>query len=797
MRPVRLLFVLAFALACDATNGEPGSPTRADAGPAFQDPALKAAIAVDPTLRSANDAIATGHPWRATVLLAPDLRDPKRRSPAHTLLAARAAAGWNGWSEVERLLATEAWVDSLYSGEAAELLARAALERGDDGAALSRAAEAVRVAPGGKTRAERQTLLARALDRAKSPDSAAPAYASAAAGLPSIADWLLLRAAGSERDAGARARIYRRIRAPVARSRVAWTEAQARERFGDYPGAAERFAALGSTVQSMRLRLAVAQDSASRARIRAALIALIRARNGTPDARLAADVVDAAFKVLSPAEELTVARSAAVSGPPQRAIVGFERALSEPAIVLPADRLLYAQVLARAGRRNDAMTALAAVAGPLAGPALYQRARIQLTSGSPLSARATLRNVAARFAGDASSAAPALYLLADLATDDGKAAQARETFRTLYRAYPTSALADDARFRAALIAFAAGNPRAAAVELDSLVALYPSAPEAAPARYWSGRAWAAAGKKSAATDRWRAVLAQQQGSYYGFLSARRLGVKSWAPPARAGGVPRMHAVDDAIARAALLRRLGMDAEVRFELDALERDAPASKERMLATAYAFLADEQLSRAIRLGTRLVGEGERDASVYRLIYPVVDQEEIARAARAKALDPALVAALIRQESEFNPHALSVAGARGLMQLLPAVGEEIARGLGYPVWNASLLFDADVNLQLGVMHLSAFARRYGTVPMMLAAYNAGGARVARWSAKTGAADPELFAEQIPFVETRDYVRIVQRNAVMYRALYPWKLTNPARAGSPTPSSSAAAGTDARRTPP
>jgi soluble lytic murein transglycosylase len=96
------------------------------------------------------------------------------------------------------------------------------------------------------------------------------------------------------------------------------------------------------------------------------------------------------------------------------------------------------------------------------------------------------------------------------------------------------------------------------------------------------------------------------------------------------------------------------------------------------------------------------------------------------------------------------------------------MARSTRYPVWSPSLLFDPDVNLQLGTTHLAAATRQYSDVVKVLAAYNAGNSRVERWSAKASASkDPETFAEQIPFVETRDYVRIVQRNAEMYRVLY------------------------------
>ncbi|MGH7616258.1 MAG: lytic transglycosylase domain-containing protein, partial [Gemmatimonadaceae bacterium] len=220
---------------------------------------------------------------------------------------------------------------------------------------------------------------------------------------------------------------------------------------------------------------------------------------------------------------------------------------------------------------------------------------------------------------------------------------------------------------------------------------------------------------------------------------------------------------------ALLERLGMDAEARLEYDALDEAATKNPERAPATAIAFAEHGQTARAIRIAQRLVDGGRRDAATYRLLFPILDQDELSRDAKARGLDPALVAGVIRQESSFNPRAVSVAGARGLMQLLPSVGQDVSRSLAFAMWYPALLLDPDANLQLGTAHLASYVKQYGALPRVLAAYNAGGSRVTRWTTKAGTADPELFAERIPFAETRDYVRLVQRNAQVYRALYGW----------------------------
>jgi soluble lytic murein transglycosylase len=153
---------------------------------------------------------------------------------------------------------------------------------------------------------------------------------------------------------------------------------------------------------------------------------------------------------------------------------------------------------------------------------------------------------------------------------------------------------------------------------------------------------------------------------------------------------------------------------------------------------------------------------------VYPIVHREAIILESRRRNLDPALVAAIIRQESGFNPRATSGAGARGLMQMMPSVGRAVARSIDIPEWRPELLYQPDINLQLGIRHLEAFISRY-EAPYALAAYNAGESRLVRWLRRPGARDPELFVERIPFTETRDYVRIVLRNRAMYRALYTW----------------------------
>ncbi|MGH7498455.1 MAG: transglycosylase SLT domain-containing protein [Gemmatimonadales bacterium] len=729
-----------------------------------------APITDDSILAQARAALNRGRPWQASRLVAAIIGDSGRRTPTAVYLAATAASRWGGWPEVARLLTGEPWLDSLYEGRGRLLLARAALEQHADSLALSQAMAAP-PATDDSIEGERLVLLAAALDRLDARDSSATTYEHAAARLPLVADWLLVRAATVTDDSVGRARLYARLTDPLARERMAWSEAAAHERTGDLEGAARRYSALGARVGALRLRLNASPDSDSHEAVRRDLLALIAARRSTSEVREATALLDSAFTPLAPGEELVVARATASAGPPARAATGYGRAL-EAGLGSSEDRLGYASALARLGRYGDAAFQFNLVRSPrkLAASAAYQRARALVRDGQLSEGRGALLEIGRRYRSDTAAASSALFLLGDLAADDGADDQSRAYNHRLALRYPTSAFAPAARFRAALIELLHGDPARAAREFDELWQLYPRSDEAAAATYWAGKACEAAGDTVAARSRWALVAGGDPGSYYVGLGLRRLGLPAWTPPAGPDSFAVVASMDSAVARAALLARLGMSAESQWEYDRLARTQDTSSERLLALANAFRAQGLPSQAIQIARRALVNGARsDARTYRLLYPVGLAEALQGESAEHGLDASFVAALIRQESLFNPEATSVAGARGLMQVMPDLGARLARSLGYPVWDPVLLYQPDVSLQLGTYHLQELAETYEEPVHILAAYNAGVSRVERWSRRKGVDDPEVFAERIPFAETRGYVRAIQRNQEIYRALYPW----------------------------
>jgi soluble lytic murein transglycosylase len=302
----------------------------------------------------------------------------------------------------------------------------------------------------------------------------------------------------------------------------------------------------------------------------------------------------------------------------------------------------------------------------------------------------------------------------------------------------------------------------AAVEFSALAERAGETSEGVAALYWSGRAALAAGDSLTAASRWHNLLDRFPNSYYSVPAAARLGVAPVREPP-----PGLIAAPDssltaALDRAALLELLGLRVEARFEYELLTRQAESSAGILLPTARAFVARGLLARAYRLALRVSA-----ATPERLAFPL--PPEPLEEARQAGLDPLLVAALIRQESGFDPLARSRADARGLMQVLPSVGAGLAPGTGVLEWEPALLYQPELNAHFGVMQLAHTLRKYPKVPVALAAYNAGERQASQWLALPGAAeDPEIFIERIQFAETRDYVRRVLRNFVVYRALYP-----------------------------
>jgi len=717
---------------------------------------------LDPDLQRARALLDSGFSWRATLLLDSVLtRTPRTR--ATDLLAAQAAAGWQGWSRVQQILGGAPWLDLDFGGHGHALLARAALAERRDSAAVAPARRALRAADS-TVRGERMVLLARALERMDAHDSAAGHYLTAREHLPDLADWLALRAAGTIGDSAQRATLYRGITIPAARERIDWTEALALSRSEDFAGAARVYDRLGAATRAVEARLRL--PHADRGALHQQLLTLLSPNGSVSEARSAIGLLDLAFPNPEPPEDLLIARRAGEVGLGERAAGGYARAASA-GLLTDADRFAFGNLLVRLGREERAIPELALVRDSVyRGRAMYQRGRAILRAGAAGRARQALEEVIRDFPRDVDAASSAIYLTGDLETDAGRDSAARELFLRVGREYPDSRFADQARFRAALLAFVAGQHRVAATEFAAL-AERPGTSERAAALWWAGRARMVSGDTTGARALWRTLAAPADGSFYVRLAAEELGQPAWrladGPP-----VPPSPEADQILTRARHLDALGLSTEAGFERSALERNAGSTPALILSTARSFADAGFPAIGARLAQRAVTRGApRTRALAVLQYPLPWRDVLEREARAARVDPFLVSALIRQESAFDPAARSAADARGLMQVMPAVGRTLARERGIRVWDVVMLYQPEVSLAFGMGHLHDVLTLVPDPYRALAAYNAGLQRVERWATKPGAEDPLVFVERIPFVETRDYVRRVMQNLGIYRELY------------------------------
>lgn len=148
-----------------------------------------------------------------------------------------------------------------------------------------------------------------------------------------------------------------------------------------------------------------------------------------------------------------------------------------------------------------------------------------------------------------------------------------------------------------------------------------------------------------------------------------------------------------------------------------------------------------------------------------------EITRYAGEYDLDPYLVAAVINTESNFDPDAVSHAGALGLMQIMPETGEWIAGKLGIQDFNKEMLLEPEINIRFGTWYLHFLNERFGGDPTLIAAaYNAGHGRVADWLQDADFSDPEGNLVHIPYEETSSYVEKIAKTQEEYRRKYPEK---------------------------
>lgn len=356
----------------------------------------------------------------------------------------------------------------------------------------------------------------------------------------------------------------------------------------------------------------------------------------------------------------------------------------------------------------------------------------------------------------------------------------------IYQRQQNGRYAASAHWKTAWLMYRMGKRDEAGKLFDEQLELYPNSPEAAAALYWRGRLTEDAGQKALARAYYQKLSENYRYYYYANLGRARLAALGLqdvsdppllnkllppsAPPQQGWDAPESNLRAQ---KAQLLANAALyDFAIR-ELQAASPGTPPWQAKTIASVYQeqgsyIHAIETLKRA--LPTYFSADiSQLPRPVWEALFPRAYWDDLKRNCVKNGLDPYLVASLIRQESEFNPGAVSRANAMGLMQLLPSVGKSLAKQSKMKRFSRDQLLEPGTNLELGTLYFKRIVDHYdGGIAYALAAYNAGENRVADWRKDADFRDVEEFVESIPFTETREYVQAILRNAVLYRLLYP-----------------------------
>ncbi|HJX64563.1 MAG TPA: transglycosylase SLT domain-containing protein [Polyangia bacterium] len=474
----------------------------------------------------------------------------------------------------------------------------------------------------------------------------------------------------------------------------------------------------------------------------------------------------------------------------------YQAALDELALLpaaLPADLAAerdFATGMAKYNMRRDYAGAAAllqkvapALVGEKAAFAAFHGARALSRIERNDEAIAGYRQVVERYP-TSKWAAEAQFRSGWLEVNRGRFREALPGLQATLVRYPHSPFADDAAWYLALAHHLLGEPAEALRALEHYEHLSHNNNDVAMrVRYWRARFAAQAGLVDEAQRSLRECVHRSPLGYYGLLAAARLreaGEKvavDWPVfPSPAPADKAKPARDPALERARELLAAGLDVEAGEELG--RGEAGVLQHMGTAHGLAVLLEEYprmraFRRALRLAeshgaSALAAAATGPARLYwQAAYPRAFRDMVEPLASTAGAPELFVYAIMRKESSFLPHALSPSDARGLLQLIPATGQEVAKHLGVPLFTDEL-FDPEVNIRVGAAYLGGLLKRFGQqIALAAGAYNAGSHAMMRWCDQWGSRPLDEFVELVTYDQAREYIKRVLAVYAHYRWLY------------------------------
>ena len=457
----------------------------------------------------------------------------------------------------------------------------------------------------------------------------------------------------------------------------------------------------------------------------------------------------------------------------------------------PSMQLALADALHRSGRNRDAKLVLALLGsegGEVNAHRLYLLGQLSWATNDNDTFYRTVNELR-----QADPTSPwleqALLSAANLHLVHHEYDQALDAFREAQQRFPTGARASYVHWKAAWLTLRQGRNEDAKKAFEEQIALYPSGAETPAALYWRARLAEEENQPAMARAFYQKLSDRYRNYYYAELARERMkhlpaaAADASAQYALLDRVPPLDnngKVADSEAPADELhvqkaRLLGNGGLVDFAIRELQAAAATDGGAWAPAEQAQLYDQtgHYDQAIEVMKHSAPNyfaldiPDLPRKYWEALFPKAFWSDLKRYSAANGLDPYLVASLIRQESEFNPNAVSRANAVGLMQLLPKTGKLVAKEVKLKRYSSSQLYTPSVNLQLGTKYFRGMVDKFGGFEYALAAYNAGSDRVEEWLGQGKYRDPQEFVESIPFTETREYVQAILRNASVYKQLY------------------------------
>jgi soluble lytic murein transglycosylase len=386
-----------------------------------------------------------------------------------------------------------------------------------------------------------------------------------------------------------------------------------------------------------------------------------------------------------------------------------------------------------------------------------------------------------RFFEDSPNAGAALEVVARSAWHGGQDALIKKYMPMVFEKAAGTGLSAEMMLAAGLWEYSQKNYSQSAFHLERLLMNAHGESVEVTARYWLWRAHQGVSKQPQANEQLEILLGRFPFSYYGLRaraeSQEKLAweFKSFGKQVKVYMTPEQK---QGLELATTLLHAGWWEEAQAQLREIPSPQTPEARAVWALYQAAAWDSsRATQAIHESWDLVPD-LRQPPFVTAVFPTRFNELISKNAAAVGLHPVLVRSLIKQESAFMPNAVSSSNALGLMQLLPATAKEVAQGLGRKNLVNTEVFRPELNIQLGTTYLKQMLTKFnGQVPLALAAYNAGPTRFGRWLSADerrkalvqGALSPvdeEMAWEQMPWSETRGYVKSILRNAWMYELI-------------------------------